>query len=225
MRNEATSLPGRISASAEKHPLATIGLFILLALGPFLNKAVHIDDSLFVWTAEQILKHPADFFGFDVNWYGSADSMASVDCNPPTFSYLLAGVMALFGEREMFLHAAMMLVAFGAAAGISEMLVQSQSGSIHILPALPAVWPEGQVRGLRARGDVTLDIVWSAGKAREITLYTSHAGRLSIRSTVFSGRFSVVDLASGRKVPVAGTGMRRTINVKRGKRYVLTAVS
>ena len=114
---------------------------------------------------------------------------------------------------------------FGAAAGISEMLVQSQSGSIHILPALPAVWPEGQVRGLRARGDVTLDIVWSAGKAREITLYTSHAGRLSIRSTVFSGRFSVVDLASGRKVPVAGTGMRRTINVKRGKRYVLTAVS
>ena len=121
MRNEATSLPGRISSCAEKHPLVTIAVFILLTLGPFLNKAVHIDDSLFVWTAEQILKHPADFFGFDVNWYGSSDSMASVNCNPPTFSYLLAGVMALFGEREMFLHGAMMLVAFGAAAGIFQL--------------------------------------------------------------------------------------------------------
>ncbi len=114
---------------------------------------------------------------------------------------------------------------FGAAAGVSEMLLQSQSGSLHILPALPAVWPEGEVRGLRARGDVTLDISWSGGKARQVTLYTGHDGQVSIRSTIFAGRFSVVDLASGRKVPVAGTGMRRTINVKRGKRYVLTAIS
>jgi alpha-L-fucosidase 2 len=113
---------------------------------------------------------------------------------------------------------------FGAAAGISEMLLQSQSGSIHILPALPAVWPQGEVRGLKARGDVTLDIIWSGGKARQITLYTGHDGQVSIRSTIFAGRFSVVDLASGRQVPVAGTGMRRTINVKRGKRYMLTAV-
>ena len=80
------------------------------------------------------------------------------------------------------------------------------------------------MRGLKARGDVTLDIIWSGGKARQITLYTGHDGQVSIRSTIFAGRFSVVDLASGRQVPVAGTGMRRTINVKRGKRYMLTAV-
>jgi 4-amino-4-deoxy-L-arabinose transferase-like glycosyltransferase len=121
MRNEETSLIRRISSRAEKHPLVTIAVFILVTLGPFLSKAVHIDDALFVWTAEQILKHPADFFGFDVNWYGSTDPMASVNCNPPTFSYLLAGMMALVGEREVFLHAAMMLVAFAAAAGIFQL--------------------------------------------------------------------------------------------------------
>ena len=121
MRNEETSLIRRISSRAEKHPLVTIAVFILVTLGPFLSKAVHIDDALFVWMAEQILKHPADFFGFDVNWYGSTDPMASVNCNPPTFSYLLAGMMALVGEREVFLHAAMMLVAFAAAAGIFQL--------------------------------------------------------------------------------------------------------
>jgi 4-amino-4-deoxy-L-arabinose transferase-like glycosyltransferase len=103
------------------HPLATIGLFILLTLGPFLNKAVHIDDSLFVWTAEQILKHPGDFYGFDVNWNGHTVPMSVENRNPPTTSYFLAGVMAVFGEREMALHAAMLLVAFAAAAGIFQL--------------------------------------------------------------------------------------------------------
>jgi alpha-L-fucosidase 2 len=108
---------------------------------------------------------------------------------------------------------------FGAASGVSEMLLQSQSGSIHILPALPAVWPEGEVRGLRARGDVTLDIGWSGGKARQITLYTGRAGRISIRSTVFSGRFAFVDEITGKPIQVAGKGERRTFLAKSGGRY------
>src|ERR1017187_10248164 len=121
MQNYENSFARKIFLHSGRHPLATIAVFILLTLGPFLNKAVHIDDSLFVWTAEQILKHPGDFYGFDVNWYGTTDSMASVNCNPPTTSYLLAGVMAIFGEREILLHAAMLLVAFAAAAGIFQL--------------------------------------------------------------------------------------------------------
>ena len=70
MKTDGNSLFARSWLWAAAHPLATIGLFILLTLGPFLNKAVHIDDSLFVWTAEQILKHPGDCYGFDVNWTG-----------------------------------------------------------------------------------------------------------------------------------------------------------
>jgi hypothetical protein len=111
----------RLGSFAEKHPRVTIAVFIAFTLGPFLNKAVHIDDALFVWTAEQILKHPGDFYGFNVNWYGDTGSMASINCNPPTTSYLLAAVMSVFGEREIFLHGALLLVAFAAAAGTFQL--------------------------------------------------------------------------------------------------------
>jgi alpha-L-fucosidase 2 len=53
---------------------------------------------------------------------------------------------------------------FGAVSGVIEMLVQSHAGEINLLPALPAAWPAGNVRGLRARGDVTVEIAWQDGK-------------------------------------------------------------
>ena len=59
---------------------------------------------------------------------------------------------------------------FGGTAGILEMIVQSWGGEIRLLPALPAAWPEGALRGVRARGGVELDIDWAAGRLRRLAL-------------------------------------------------------
>lgn len=61
---------------------------------------------------------------------------------------------------------------FGATAGIAEMLMHSHRGEIHLLPALPKEWPDGEVKGLRARGGHTVDIKWAGGRLVEARIQT-----------------------------------------------------
>ena len=66
-------------------------------------------------------------------------------------------------------------------AGIAEMLVQSQAGEIQLLPALPAAWAKGSVKGLCARGGYQVDIAWHDGALISATILSKRGGSIPVR--------------------------------------------
>ena len=91
---------------------------------------------------------------------------------------------------------------FGGLSGMTEMLVQSNLGYIHLLPALPDAWQQGSVCGVRARGNFTLDIRWN------------QAANPRVEVSVLSG--------SGGPCKLTYKQQTKTIETVKGKRYSVT---
>lgn len=92
----------------------------------------------------------------------------------------------------------------GATTGIAEMLLQSNQGFIHLLPALPSVWVDGSVVGLRAEGNFTLAMKWNAGCLTQCAV-TSGSGA-ECRIYCSDARLMKVESSRGKDIPISFIG-------------------
>ncbi|HEY2081716.1 MAG TPA: glycosyltransferase family 39 protein [Verrucomicrobiae bacterium] len=100
-----------------RNPSWFLAFATLIVLLPFASKPFHIDDPLFVWVARHIQSHPADPYGFNVNWYGYDWPLWDITKNPPLACYYLAAAGSVLGWSEMALHGAFLLPAVAVVLG------------------------------------------------------------------------------------------------------------
>jgi len=90
---------------------------------------------------------------------------------------------------------------FGATAGIAEMLLQSKEGEIDLLPAVPNVWGDGHVTGLKARGGFEVDMEWKEGKLIKARVKSTLGGQCKVR---YEGKVVKLKTVAGRSYAVVG---------------------
>jgi hypothetical protein len=119
-------------AEHRKKVATLIGLLTIGMLLPFVNKALHIDDPIYVSVAAQILTNPFDFFGFNVNWLDTPTPAYVANQNPPLTSYFMALIWRLFGASEVIFHTAFLLAAILVTTGTYRL---AQAFNLNGLPS------------------------------------------------------------------------------------------
>ncbi|MCW3089557.1 MAG: hypothetical protein JWP81_626 [Ferruginibacter sp.] len=108
---------------------------------------------------------------------------------------------------------------FGGISGMTEMLLQSHLGYLHVLPALPGAWPEGMIRGLKARGNFEVSISWSNGQLSGAVITSGSGGICKLRTAV------EVRVPGIKAKSIAdGNGYVISINTVKGNAYKIITI-
>lgn len=108
---------------------------------------------------------------------------------------------------------------FGGTSGVIQMLLQSHSGVVHLLPALPDAWPDGRVRGLRARGGFEVDMVWQHGALTESKIRSARGEDCHVRTGT-----ALLVTANGQQIASGGPDAILTFPTEPAEEYLLRAV-
>ena len=83
---------------------------------------------------------------------------------------------------------------FGGTAGVCEMLMQCDGETMHLLPALPKEWPAGEIKGIKARGNYEINLVWNGGKVSKASITSKNAGNLTVK---YNGKQKALNFKAG----------------------------
>ena len=111
---------------------------------------------------------------------------------------------------------------FGSAAGVMELLMQSQTGTVYILPALPKVWDKGEISGIKAKNGAEISIKWEDNKATQFTVTPAVDGDIVLGYDIESNK--VFTTQDGQEV-VFTDGKYTIENAEAGKTYTFNAVN
>ena len=105
---------------------------------------------------------------------------------------------------------------FGLLAGICEMLVQSHSNYIQVLPALPASWVNGEVSGLMARGNFEIALKWKDGRLKDASVKSNLGGECALK---YDGKVMIVYDEEGKEIETSFENGVTKFTTEKGKTY------
>ena len=111
---------------------------------------------------------------------------------------------------------------FGATSGMTEMLLQSQGDEIEPLAALPSVWANGSIQGIKARGNFELDMEWNDGKLSELSILSGSGKECRLKYSGIGSK-KIYDITAKTLItPKEATEDVLTFDTNAGSTYLIT---